>query len=569
MPVASSISPIPSSVLNTTNQTPIQETITSLSESINEGCSLLQTKLTVGSPNDPLEHEADVMADTIMRMPEQNFIQRKCSHCEEEEKIQRKPLASFIQRKGSSTGSTASDAVSNKINASKGNGSSMDGNTQTFMQSRFGADFCDVKIHTDGEAIQMNRELNAKAFTVGNDIYFNEGQYNPHSNEGKHLLAHELTHTVQQGAVINKKIQRVELSYDDGPDAAGNTRAVLTALNTAGAKATFYLVGQRVLEGNNWEVVFDIAATGHWLGNHAFDWNNTTDNHIFMSGTMEERAVKILETEIAIRSALRRGKTEAIAAGRWATIPVANRTYIDDVIATGTGRFRTPGFRSHWYSPGGITQQAAIELANRVASAVGLRSFIASDSVEVDPEDWRSGKTADQIYNSVHEGVDENSDSVLLHSRVAASAAATPRIVADLSGRSGYTWNAPARGSVENRLPANGFAGLSSISNPPTHSQIITARTFLMANLSAGPILLGETAIGIFQMARVAGGAELSDFITFLETTPAPAGSVYSNMVYYLYQNASFRVTYLMLVYWLGRSPLPADYEAGGRPTGR
>jgi hypothetical protein len=92
----------------------------------------------------------------------------------------------------------ASDAVSNKINASKGNGSGMDGTTQSFMQNRFGADFSDVKIHTGSEAIQMNRELNAKAFTVGNDIYFNEGQYNPDSNEGKHLLAHELTHTIQQ-----------------------------------------------------------------------------------------------------------------------------------------------------------------------------------------------------------------------------------------------------------------------------------------------------------------------------------------------------------------------------------
>src|SRR4030095_10063138 len=55
-----------------------------------------------------------------------------------------------------------------------------------------------VNIHSGSEAIQMNRELNAKAFTVGSDIYFSEGQYNPASDEGKHLLAHELTHTLQQ-----------------------------------------------------------------------------------------------------------------------------------------------------------------------------------------------------------------------------------------------------------------------------------------------------------------------------------------------------------------------------------
>jgi hypothetical protein len=176
----------------------------------------IQFKLAIGTPDDPLEQEADAMADTIMRMPEQNFIQRKCANCEEEEKVQRKPLASFIQRKESSAGTVASDAVSNKINASRGNGSTMDSHTQSFMQSRFGADFSDVKIHTGGEAIQMNRELNAKAFTVGNDIFFNEGQYDPGSNQGKHLLAHELTHTVQQGNNIKSKIQRLT-ALSNGP----------------------------------------------------------------------------------------------------------------------------------------------------------------------------------------------------------------------------------------------------------------------------------------------------------------------------------------------------------------
>src|SRR4026208_1508737 len=87
----------------------------------------IQFKLAIGAPDDPLEEEADTMADTIMHMPEQSFIQRKCSDCEEEEKLQRKPLASFIQRKESSAGNTVvSETVSGKINASKGSGSSMD-----------------------------------------------------------------------------------------------------------------------------------------------------------------------------------------------------------------------------------------------------------------------------------------------------------------------------------------------------------------------------------------------------------------------------------------------------------
>lgn len=162
----------------------------------------VQRKLSIGSPNDPMEHEADAMADKVMRMPATNFIQR-CS-CEEEEKAQRKPLSSFIQRKSNEGGTVASENISNQVNASRGNGQSMDSSTHSFMQARFGADFSNVTIHTSNEAASLNQELNAKAFTVGNDIYFNEGQYQPNSDAGKHLLAHELTHTIQQGAGQSK-----------------------------------------------------------------------------------------------------------------------------------------------------------------------------------------------------------------------------------------------------------------------------------------------------------------------------------------------------------------------------
>ena len=123
--------------------------------------------------------------------------------------MQRKPISEtitpFIQTK-SEGGGEVSNSLSNKISSSQGSGSSMDTNTQSFMSNRFRNDFSDVKIHTGGEAIQMNRDLNAKAFTTGKDIYFNEGQYQPNSDSGKQLLAHELTHTIQQvGDAINSK----------------------------------------------------------------------------------------------------------------------------------------------------------------------------------------------------------------------------------------------------------------------------------------------------------------------------------------------------------------------------
>ena len=172
---------------------------------------VIQRSLAIGAVNDPLEHEADAVADKVIRMPEPNFIRRKCANCEEEEKVQRKPLASFIQKMGNDSGMTASDSVTQKINSTKGGGNNLDRGTKSFMESRFGSDFSDVKIHTGDYAVQMSQELNAQAFTVGNDVYFNSGKYNPDSESGKHLLAHELTHTVQQSGErkqAQSKIQR-------------------------------------------------------------------------------------------------------------------------------------------------------------------------------------------------------------------------------------------------------------------------------------------------------------------------------------------------------------------------
>lgn len=167
----------------------------------------LQTKLSVGAVNDPLEEEADAMADKVMRMPEAPFIQRKCAHCkEEEQQIQRKPLSAsitpFIQTKSANSG-TASDSLTNQINTTKGSGNTIDAATKSFMESRFGTDFSNVNIHTDKDAVQMNAALNAQAFTMGNDIYFNAGKYSPNHTSGKHLLAHELTHVIQQSNTKN------------------------------------------------------------------------------------------------------------------------------------------------------------------------------------------------------------------------------------------------------------------------------------------------------------------------------------------------------------------------------
>lgn len=206
-----------------------------------------QPKLKVGSPSDPLEQEADQMADVVMRSPEpeeevmrkpksngqeDEKVQRKCAKCAEEETAQRKlkpaaRIARGVYRKSTATeskGGNAPNSFEAQISANKGQGKPLDTKTQSFMENRFGADFSNVKIHTGAKATSLNNSIQAKAFTTGKDIYFNQGEYNPTSHSGKKLLAHELTHTIQQGAA-GESVQRTSAGKDFEVDGILNPKA--------------------------------------------------------------------------------------------------------------------------------------------------------------------------------------------------------------------------------------------------------------------------------------------------------------------------------------------------------
>lgn len=99
----------------------------------------------------------------------------------------------------------ASSAVEARVSHSRGGGSALPHDTRAFMEPRFGVDFSQVRVHTGTNAAQMSQDLNAQAFTVGRDIYFGNGKYNPQTSGGQQLLAHELTHVVQQGAALRAK----------------------------------------------------------------------------------------------------------------------------------------------------------------------------------------------------------------------------------------------------------------------------------------------------------------------------------------------------------------------------
>lgn len=205
---------------------------------------IVQTSLKIGQPGDQYEKEADQVADQIVQKkdirsadPSASLISANSSlPVQRITPIQRKEDAGFtkdqiqpsenmlkappgpekvqrqeeekLQKQSIADSNFVSGDTEQEIDQSRGSGVAMASGTLNEMNGAFGADFSGVRIHTDGKATQLSEKLQAKAFTTGNNIYFNHGQYQPGTHDGKRLLAHELTHTIQQGN--QQHIQREE-----------------------------------------------------------------------------------------------------------------------------------------------------------------------------------------------------------------------------------------------------------------------------------------------------------------------------------------------------------------------
>ena len=152
------------------------------------------------------EEEEAMQAKPLMQLKgeeEEEAQPKLLQKQEEEEEAQAKSL---LQKKGNSN--TVDSSTTSRLNARKGQGSPISGKARNFMESSFKKDFSSVRIHTDSEASGIAQKMNAQAFALGKDVYFNKNKYNPESKEGKHLLAHELTHVLQQNKDIKDKKQR-------------------------------------------------------------------------------------------------------------------------------------------------------------------------------------------------------------------------------------------------------------------------------------------------------------------------------------------------------------------------
>lgn len=176
----------------------------------------VQMKMTVNKPGDKFEQEADKMADKVMRMPapvspvKEEKLQRAPEEKlqkKEEDKIQKASAEDKLQRKGGdgapSVGASTQSAIQNKTTG----GQSLSSDVRSYMEPRFNADFSNVRVHSDPEAASLSNQLNARAFTYQNHVFFSSSQYQPGTSEGKQLLAHELTHTIQQGHSVQRSPQ--------------------------------------------------------------------------------------------------------------------------------------------------------------------------------------------------------------------------------------------------------------------------------------------------------------------------------------------------------------------------
>lgn len=253
------------------------------SRALGTGKGVIQPTLKVGKPNDKYEHEAESVANKVMMMPSASAtplmsaspggFQMKAAEeeelqmaplsegismirrSEEEEEVQLNPEEEEVQlfaeqkslirlseeeeevqlkgaeeetiQRSGGDGATVSPQLSTQIQQSAGSGAAFPPAIQQDMGQKFGADFSGVRVHTGPQAASMSSALGAQAFTHGKDIYFNEGKYQPESSQGQHLLAHELTHTVQQGASVKRspspeisttqpKVQRLGYAIREG-----------------------------------------------------------------------------------------------------------------------------------------------------------------------------------------------------------------------------------------------------------------------------------------------------------------------------------------------------------------
>ncbi|MEH2058455.1 MAG: DUF4157 domain-containing protein [Nostoc sp.] len=165
---------------------------------------------------------------------------------EEEEELQMKSL---VQRQ-SKTGMDATPDMETSINQARGGGQTIADNIREPMEVAFGADFSGVKVHTDGQSDQLNRSIQARAFTTGQDVFFRQGEYNPGSRGGQELLAHELTHVVQQNGGAVQRSQVTDASSSPTMEISKEVKPTIHRVTEEDAHQAQFTFGPRATAHN-------------------------------------------------------------------------------------------------------------------------------------------------------------------------------------------------------------------------------------------------------------------------------------------------------------------------------
>ncbi|UJB72939.1 DUF4157 domain-containing protein (plasmid) [Acaryochloris sp. 'Moss Beach'] len=173
---------------------------------------LVQKKMAIGEPGGKYEQEADRVAFQVVQTInaptsiEKNNLRQSIQREKDLEGVMcARGFQAAIQRKQAITGGEASPDLESAINSARGGGQPLDAELQQSMGQAMGADFSEVKVHMDAQSDQLNQSIQARAFTTGQDVFFRKGAYQPGSREGQELIAHELTHVVQQETTSSKK----------------------------------------------------------------------------------------------------------------------------------------------------------------------------------------------------------------------------------------------------------------------------------------------------------------------------------------------------------------------------
>lgn len=241
--------------------------------------------LLIGGIQDPAEKAADQMADRVMRMPiSGGMVHRKCKECKvEENKVKRAPenqeQEETVKTKSTPTsspiaaGSAAVTASPNTATAIKsmGVGKPLAQAERAFFEPRFGTDLSSIRIHDDSTTDKASQGIHARAFTLGSNIAFAKGEHRPETESGRHLMAHELAHVVNDQSTLRRAVRSNSSCADNSNNSPGNAlqaieKADSMGVSMASAADGLLLISTTTMTPNTFHTDNIVKAYFKWFG---------------------------------------------------------------------------------------------------------------------------------------------------------------------------------------------------------------------------------------------------------------------------------------------------------------